>query len=214
MKYRRSAKYRSMWFSVLETYGVNCAYCHVVPATQIDHVIPVSYIENHTLANLRPSCSWCNLLAGSKVFETFEDKYEWMRLERLSKRRFRNRRTICTTCRLPYQVPMHSPSIFLCSECYDYEYEKQTSKSRAWREWIDLLKTAEINVKCHREFAKAVRNIDLPKQAKDRLFGTIYSSFLGEQDQAILAETISSYEAAPVGIKTNEILYDSNDFEE
>jgi hypothetical protein len=182
-RYRRSRKYKSLWYEIVELYGVNCCYCHQVPATEIDHVIPVSYIEYHGIENLRPSCSWCNLLAGATVFGDFDAKYEWLREARQKKRKGKNRRTYCTDCRLPYQHPLHSPAMFQCAECYDKDNLTAYAKRYEWKEWISLLQEARIDVKVYREFGKEIRGLRktyLSQIQKNVIFGTIVASFLAE----------------------------------
>jgi len=196
MTYRKARAYRNKWAAIVEIYGPNCVYCHNQPATQIDHVIPVSYIDCNRIENLRPACAWCNLLAGSQVFETFDDKYEWLREERYSRRRNKNLRTICTVCRLPYQRPLHSPSLFLCAECNDYEYHTRLASRRVWREWLALLNEARIIVECHREFGRTVRDIfSLTPSEKNEIFGTIYASYL--PDEALAEYATVAYQVLP-----------------
>jgi hypothetical protein len=166
------------WDLVIETYGELCAYCHNQPATQIDHVIPVSWKECNHIYNLRPACAWCNLLAGSQVFEDFDAKHEWLREERSRKRRFRGARTICTCCKLPFQNPLHSPNFFLCAECHEYEYQKPLRKRHAWIEWLELCTMAGFIVPAHRALAKVVRDspgTTIPVKEKARILAMEYA---------------------------------------
>jgi hypothetical protein len=149
----RRASARLKWDILTSIYGTTCVYCHDNPATQIDHVIPVSWKLSNHISNLRPCCQLCNLMVSACVFETFEDKYEWMRAERLRNRRNAHNRTVCVRCLLPYQRPLHSPSLFLCAECYDAEYEKDTHLRPQWREWLHLCSTAGFIVEAHRQLA-------------------------------------------------------------
>lgn len=166
------------WDLVIEIYGELCAYCHNQPATQIDHVIPVSWKECNHIYNLRPACAWCNLLAGSKVFENFDAKYEWLRAERNRKRRFKGARTVCTCCKLPFQNPLHSPNFFLCGECYEYEYQKPIRKRLLWIEWLELCTEAGFIVPAHRALARIVREspgTTIPSREKARLLAIEYA---------------------------------------
>lgn len=183
-KYRRSMRYKSLWYEIIDIWGENCCYCHIVPATEIDHVIPVSYVSYHGIENLRPSCSWCNLLAGATVFDDFDAKYEWLRETRSRKHKNKNRRTYCTDCRLPYQCPLHSPAMFQCAECYDRDNGTKWAKRHEWSQWIDLLKEAKIDVRVYREYAKEMKGLRktyLTPRQKNEIFGTIVSSFLAEE---------------------------------
>ena len=145
------------WALVVQVYGDTCVYCHNQPATQIDHVIPVSWKECNHIYNLRPACAWCNLLAGSQVFGNFDDKYEWLRGERNRKRKFQGQRTVCTCCKLPFQNPFHAPNYFLCAECYDFEYGKLVHLRPRWQEWLNLCAAAGFIVPAHRALAAVVR---------------------------------------------------------
>jgi hypothetical protein len=174
----RSNVHLRKWNIVIETYGELCAYCHDQPATQIDHVVPVSWKECNHIFNLRPACAWCNLLAGSQVFETFDDKYDWLRDERNKKRRFRNKRTVCTCCKLPFQNPVHAPNYFLCAECYDYEYNRLLHMRPAWIEWLELCTKAGFIVPAHRALAVVVRespNTTIPNRDKAAILAEEYA---------------------------------------
>lgn len=153
----RSNNHLRKWVLVTEMYGDMCAYCHNQPATQIDHVIPVSWKECNHIWNLRPACAWCNLLAGSSVFDNFDDKYEWLRAERNRKRKFRGTRTVCSCCKLPFQNPFHAPNYFLCAECYSIEYRKALQFRAPWVEWLNLVTAAGFIVPAHRALGEIVR---------------------------------------------------------
>lgn len=59
-----------------------CVYC-LYPGEHIDHIVPYSCTQDSSLENLILSCARCNLLASALVFNTFEEKREYV----LSKRR-------------------------------------------------------------------------------------------------------------------------------
>ncbi len=174
----RTHNYTRKWLHVVRMYGELCAYCHDQPATQIDHVIPVSWRESNHILNLRPACSWCNLLATSNVFESFEAKYEWLRTERLRRRTHKHNRTVCTCCQLPFQNPYHAPNYFLCAECYDYEYNKMWRKKTAWIEWLELCQSAGFIIEAHRALATVVRkspNTSIPIRDKALILAEEYA---------------------------------------
>lgn len=175
---KRKNDYRYKWDAIITIYGENCVYCHVQPATQIDHVIPVSWKNCNHISNLRPSCSWCNLLAGSQVFNDFDEKYEYLRKERAKKSRFRYKRTVCVCCKLPFQTPLHSPNFFLCAECYDLEYGEVYRKRQAWQQWLCLLASAGFVVDAHRYLGNTVRSsasTNIPTRDKARILAQGYS---------------------------------------
>lgn len=134
----------SLWKKVTDMYGKTCVYCGDLPATCIDHVLPFSYYPTNYVYNLRPSCSWCNLIASDKVFESFELKRAYI-IQTFNRRKiYAKQRTVCTECGLPYQRPLHSPSFFLCAECYDLDCDTKRANSVHWQKWLELLKLAKI----------------------------------------------------------------------
>lgn len=66
-------------------FGGKCAYCRAQPHEHFEHVIPLARGGRHSIGNLLPSCSTCNLSKGSKLLS------EWRLIEPLP-RRFRRRR--------------------------------------------------------------------------------------------------------------------------
>jgi hypothetical protein len=144
----RIPKYQATWAWLLIAYGQNCVYCHNRPATQIDHVIPYSYIRTHVLENLRPACQWCNLLASDKVFETFEDKYNYLREQRTKPKHKKGYALVCSSCLIPYYSAMHR-SALLCPRCMDLEYETTHARKKAWRDWLVTLELAGIESRAH-----------------------------------------------------------------
>lgn len=62
----------------------NCVYCGL-PATVIDHVIPVCHGGRNGENNLVAACHRCNSHLSGRLFKDFEEKYWWMRLEILDK---------------------------------------------------------------------------------------------------------------------------------
>ena len=174
---------RAKWHTLAAIYGTSCAYCHDNPATQIDHVIPVSWRLSNHISNLRPSCEWCNLYASDHVFETFEDKYEWLRQERLRRKFGKYKRTVCTICRLPYQRPLHSPNLFLCAECYDHEYNKVTRQRPQWHTWLDLCKRAGFIIEAHRdlaEWSRALGATSITLNERAEKLAEFYAAYDGE----------------------------------
>lgn len=146
-KRRRISGYREIWAFLVDAYGERCVYCHRNISTQIDHVIPYSYSRYNGIENLRPCCSWCNLLASDSVFENFEAKYVYVR-QRIKAKGNRGNMLLCSVCLLPYYSALHRSFIF-CPRCYAKEYEKPIPKSKPWRDWIDTLAAAGIRYRSH-----------------------------------------------------------------
>ena len=145
---------RKYWDELIETHGKTCFYCRDQIATCIDHIIPYSWDMNNDISNLVPACMFCNGIAGNKHFEDVEHKTQYI----LSKRKFkRNRRVFCTECLLPFAYRRHSPSLFLCAECYDEEYGTKKSEGKEWAKWLTQLEEAEIIPDAHRYAKKHVR---------------------------------------------------------
>ena len=58
---------------VLRYFNYTCVYCGG-PADQVDHFVPISYRKDNSKTNLLAACWMCNLIAGNKVFDTFDEK--------------------------------------------------------------------------------------------------------------------------------------------
>lgn len=134
---KRSKKYKneSILANLQKQYHGYCAYCSVERATTIDHIIPVSYVENNDIANLAPCCLWCNLHASNKMFENFDEKKEYLQRLRLSKDHYTQ--TICTTCYLPYQIPHMSFRMFECPDCN--KDLLTTNQMKEWRKFEKIV---------------------------------------------------------------------------
>lgn len=62
---------------ILLKYDYVCMYCFG-KAEQVDHIIPWAYLHNDSEDNLVASCWLCNIVAGSNVFESFNEKKEFI----------------------------------------------------------------------------------------------------------------------------------------
>lgn len=172
---RHLSKYREAWALLTDVYGERCAYCHKMIATQIDHVIPYSYSRYHGIENLRPCCPWCNLLASDRVFEGFEEKYEFLRQERKSNKR---RMLTCSTCLLPYYSMLHQ-SFCLCPRCYAIEYQEAQPREKQWREWLKTLSAAGVVYRAHFHLADYMQEIkmhQIPKKDKVEIIAAYITS--------------------------------------
>ena len=56
-----------------------CGYCFDRMATGYDHILPVSFRVDNTDSNLYPSCRRCNSIAYNKIFNSLEEKREYVR---------------------------------------------------------------------------------------------------------------------------------------
>ena len=57
--------------SLIRRHEGRCAYCPS-PATEWDHVVPISRGGRHSIANILPSCMPCNRSKGAKLL------YQWL----------------------------------------------------------------------------------------------------------------------------------------
>lgn len=161
----RRTSYKKFWIELISYYGARCYYCRKEAATTIDHVVPYSWDAHNGIENLVPCCMLCNGLASNKVFEDVEQKRQYI-LKQRAKRG--NMRAICTECLLPFNYRSHSPSMFLCAECYDCEYGTKRAKTAEWVRWLYQLRQAGIPVEAHRVMKSRMAN-DLFKTRESKL---------------------------------------------
>lgn len=62
---------RSEWENLLEMHNHLCAYCRLKPATDRDHVVPISKGGTGYISNILPSCKSCNCKKSSKDLGDF-----------------------------------------------------------------------------------------------------------------------------------------------
>lgn len=70
--------------------GGLCQYCFVEDATEIDHIIPYSFIKNHSPDNLIASCMSCNRCVSNKMFYSLSAKREYIQDRQLKKAKRQN----------------------------------------------------------------------------------------------------------------------------
>ena len=87
MKYNRRHIPNSVKEEVFSQTSGACYYCGYA-ATDIDHVIPHSYVANNSETNLVACCSICNSIAANRHFENLQAKKNYI----LSKRNTLKRR--------------------------------------------------------------------------------------------------------------------------
>lgn len=121
----------------------------------IDHLLPVAAGGSDDFNNLVLSCVLCNSIAGSRVFDDEDKRRRYI----LKRRRKMARMTtaVCTDCLLPFEYRVHSPSIFLCADCYDYQYDTVLGQSKLWQEWLKLLSVAEFSLEAHYELREVLK---------------------------------------------------------
>jgi len=101
----RSQTYKKWWGQLVEMYGHHCYYCREEIATTIDHIVPYSWDGDNQLDNLVPACMLCNCIASNKMFDTLEQKRQYIMAQRKGRT---SQRAICTDCLLPYTYLTHS----------------------------------------------------------------------------------------------------------
>lgn len=153
---QRITAYWAKWQLLATIFGDMCFYCGEGAATVLDHVLPYSYDQNSDIDNLRPCCALCNSLASDKIFESIEDKRQYL----LDKRRRRRQtyHTTCCECGVPFIYREQSLSQFLCPECYDLEYGTHEAERKTWRDWLCLLKEANMFIEIYRMAGKMYRD--------------------------------------------------------
>lgn len=201
---RNRAAARNKWDVLVSIYGTSCAYCHENHATQIDHVIPVSWKLSNHIDNLRPCCEWCNLAMSDKVFATFDEKYDWLTEQRRKRNIGKQKRTVCVVCRLPYQRPLHSQNLFLCARCYDREYGKQFHIKPQWRQWLELCQRAGFIIAAHDDLAawhQTLHGTNITVKERARQLAEFYSYYQAWEIEGI---EMLREEAAPYHVESKD----------
>ena len=85
MKRNKRGGYGSNRMKALTETGYACAYCGEA-ATQADHVVPYSWAVDNSFNNLVACCDVCNVIAGSKMFDSFYEKKEYILAERTGRK--------------------------------------------------------------------------------------------------------------------------------
>ena len=176
---KRVMTYKKWWDELVERYGNLCFYCRKEMATTIDHVVPYSWDEDNSIDNLVPACGLCNALASNKMFETVVQKRAYIMKQR---EKYKNRRAICTECLLPYTYRTHSPSLFLCAECYDQEYRTNCRDTKEWKRWLSELVAAGIMYSAHKRTKEKMGKITLMNR------GTFMAILIDEYAQMIASD--------------------------
>lgn len=177
----RSMTYKKRWQSLIDRYGARCFYCRKEIATTIDHVVPYSWDQDNDEDNLVPACALCNALAYNKMFDSVEQKRQYIMGERKKRG---NQHAICKECLLPFAYRIHSPSFLLCAECYDDEYHTKNAKASEWVKWLGQLRLAGIPAEAHRILRKkTAKTRGLDMQAKMELLIDEYANIVNTDEE-------------------------------
>lgn len=108
--------------SILRRDGHTCRYCGD-RAEYVDHVVPWSFGGTDDPSNLVAACYVCNSKAYNHVFDSFEDKKEYLRNynESIAGRRRRQqwrRSCVCPDCDALFTPNVDGASSLLCGSCY------------------------------------------------------------------------------------------------
>lgn len=177
---QRVLTYKNWWNELVERYGNLCFYCKEEVATTINYKVPYAQNEDNAIENLIPSCAFCNSLASNKLFDTCEQKRAYIMKQR---EKYKNMRTICTECLLPFTYRAHSPSLFLCAECYDQEYDTEYSKTEGWQKWLSELNNAGTMHIAHKVAKQKIGRYSLSN--KENFMATLideYAQLIGNDD--------------------------------
>lgn len=175
--------YKKHWPLLIQVFGRTCYYCGEF-ATQIDHLMPISAGGSSSFDNLVPCCAPCNLTGSDHVFETIEDKTEYI----LKKRRRKGKRTLClcSDCLMPYEYLVTSPSLLLCARCYDYDLGIiKWTKRKLWANWLDLLVTAGYDIEAYAELSRIVcttydKGIIIKREVKMQLLSNLMMGYTAD----------------------------------
>lgn len=92
---------------ILNEYHGICCYCNEAPAEHVEHVLPVAYKQINSDDNLVAACGDCNRIAGSRVFDSFEQKRAYI-LSELQKPKWKKRRRAQATIFIVFPTQSNS----------------------------------------------------------------------------------------------------------
>lgn len=85
MKRNKRGGYGRNRIKALTDSGHLCGYCGD-EATQADHIVPYAWGVDNSADNIVACCVVCNLIAGSKVFDSFHEKKQYILSERMGRK--------------------------------------------------------------------------------------------------------------------------------
>lgn len=116
-RYARDRRWASIRARVMKRDDYLCRYCRDW-ADCVDHILPHSYGGTDHDDNLVAACHFCNLKAGNKVFDSFEEKHEYLQQfipEKLKRRR--RKLCICPDCGEFFEYRKYGATAVLCQIC-------------------------------------------------------------------------------------------------
>ncbi len=105
--------------SILEKYNYTCVYCGASAST-VDHIEPYDWNHNNDSSNLVAACVECNVIAGDKIFGSFQEKADYIRTIRARgkwRRRASLKIAICCRCKKNFKPGVKGATNLLCSKC-------------------------------------------------------------------------------------------------
>lgn len=105
--------------AILKKYHYICVYCGR-PANSVDHIEPYDWNHNNSSSNLVAACLECNFIASDRIFNSFQEKADYIRKVRSSKkwrRRIELKIAICCDCKLPFRPGVKGATNLLCADC-------------------------------------------------------------------------------------------------
>ena len=147
---------------VLRQSNLSCGYCGD-PASEVDHIIPYSYVQKHDDENLVGACSICNRIASNKVFDGFIEKQSYILEERKKERWIEAINIYQSLCQA---VGLPLPPIIQVEEKSESKPEKkskihQNLDGSSRRRKPELPRTLESKVKKEPIRQDSTRKIDL-----------------------------------------------------
>jgi 5-methylcytosine-specific restriction endonuclease McrA len=109
---------------IFERDNNKCRYCEEF-ADCVDHVVPVTHRGSNKESNLVACCTPCNMLAGTNLFKSFDEKKKWI----LSQ--WKERGIESTTFRSRYLKPK------TIAKRRKSEFKEEYNLDRSdWRTWV------------------------------------------------------------------------------
>jgi ribosomal protein L37AE/L43A len=116
-RYARNPQWAKVRAEVMKRDDYLCRYC-TDWADCVDHVLPHSFGGRDDLDNLVAACDFCNRKAGSKVFDSFETKKEYLLQFLPEKIKHRRRKIcICPDCGEFFEYRKNGATAVLCGLC-------------------------------------------------------------------------------------------------
>ena len=116
-RYARDPKWAMTRARILERDQFLCQYCTDWAST-VDHILPHSFGGTDDPDNLVAACRFCNNKASDKVFDSFQEKYDYLQQFRSEKiKRLRRKICICPDCGELFEWRRNGATAVLCLMC-------------------------------------------------------------------------------------------------